>query len=79
MKNNKFHKLVAVLLVTILAVGLFSVPSFAEEIVISDEQYTDLSYDDGTLIVRIDGGRLGKIIETRDFTRAKGMTWEENK
>ncbi len=71
MKNNKFLKLVAVLLVTILAVGLFSVPSFAEEIVVSDEEYTDLLYDNstGTMIIKIDGGRIGKIIETREFTR----------
>ena len=72
MKNNTFVRIVAVMLVTILTVGLFSVPSFAAdstEKVISEDKYTDLSYDNGTVIVKVDGGRLGAIIANRELNK----------
>lgn len=69
MKNNTFVKLVAVLLVAVLSAGLFSVASFAEEKVISDGEYTDLSYDNGTVIVKVEAARLSEIIQKREFTK----------
>ena len=72
MKNKTFVRLVAIMLVTLLTVGLFSVPTFAAdstEKVISDEEYTDLSYDNGTVIVKVDGGRLGEIIANRELNK----------
>ena len=69
MKNNTFFKLVAVLLAAVLCAGLFSIASFADEKVISDDAYTDLSYDNGTVIIKIDAGRLSEIIQKREFNK----------
>ncbi len=69
MKNNTLVKLIAVLLVAVLTAGLFSITPFAEEKLVSDDEYTDLYYDNGTVIIKIDGGRISEIIQTREFTK----------